>query len=56
MQCKEAAQATAQAPGPGPGAAQPESDKTVLQNAVNQISEMTALSWSVSERYAEQIK
>ena len=56
MHCKEAAQASAQAPGTAPGAAQPEADKTVLQSAVDQITEMAALSWSVSERYAEQIK
>jgi len=56
MQCKETAQATAQAPGTAPGAAQPEADKAVLQTAVDQITEMAALSWSVSERYAEQIK
>jgi len=56
MQCKEAAQATAQAPGTDPGAAQPEADNSVLHKATEQITEMAALSWSVSERYAEQIK
>lgn len=56
MHSKDATQATTQAPGTVPGAAGPETDKPVLQKAVDQVTEMAALSWSVSERYAEQIK
>lgn len=58
MQSRETSQAGAQAPGAEPEAAQPytATDKPLTEQALDQLTELAALSWSVSELYSDQIK
>lgn len=57
MQSRETSEAAAQAPGAGPEATQQQAaSKPLTEQALDQLTELAALGWSVSEHYTEQLK
>jgi hypothetical protein len=57
MHSRETSEAAAQAPGAEPGAAQQQAAaKPLTEQALDQLTELAALGWSVTEHYTEQVK